>query len=143
MAAYLLPPAPGVSARSMDEFAHALAHASVLRQSATFDQLGAELPGLLADLRAATCHYDGAAQEQVFGLLAETYAAAGQVACKLGYADLSSLTTERVEWAAKRSGDQLAVAAADFYRAGELITTAEWRGATPRERRSTIEFARW
>jgi len=34
-----------------------------------------------------------------------------------------------VEWAAALSGDPLAMAAADFYRAGELIATAEWRGA--------------
>jgi hypothetical protein len=80
-------------------------------------------------LRAAAHHYEGAERERVYGLLAEAYAAAGQVAYKLGYSDLSSLTTERVEWAAARSGDQLAVAAADFYRAGELIATAEWRGA--------------
>jgi hypothetical protein len=57
------------------------------------------------------------------------HTAAGQVAYKLGYADLSSLTTERVEWAALQSGDPLASAAADFYVAGELIATAEWNGA--------------
>jgi hypothetical protein len=65
----------------------------------------------------------------MFGLLAEAYAAAGQVVYKLGYDDLSTLTTGRVEWAAGQSGDPLASAAADFYIAGELIVTAEWRGA--------------
>jgi hypothetical protein len=35
----------------------------------------------------------------------------------------------RVEWAALKSGDPLASAAADFYVAGELIATAEWDGA--------------
>lgn len=44
---------------------------------------------------------------------------------------VASLTTDRVEWAAAQSGDELAAAAADFYRAGELIATADsdtaWR----------------
>ena len=129
IAAYLLPPAPGVAPRPVDQLAAAVKHASMLRQSASLDHLGAELPALIAELRAATHYHQGNDRERVYGLLAEAYAAAGQVAYKLGYADLSSLTTERVEWAAANSGDRLAVAAADFYRAGELIVTAEWRGA--------------
>lgn len=130
LAAYRLPPEPGPPPpRSVPELAAAVSHVSALRHSATLDTLGAELPGLLAELRAATYHYSGHDRERVFGMLAETYAAAGQVAWKLGYSDLSSLTTERVEWAARESGDALAVAAGDFYRAGELIATAEWRGA--------------
>jgi transcriptional regulator with XRE-family HTH domain len=127
--AYLLPPASEVAPRPVGDLAEAVKRASALRQSASLDQLGAELPSLLAELRAAAHHYEGAERERVYGLLAEAYAAAGQVAYKLGYADLSSLTTERVEWAAARSGDELAMAAAAFYRAGELIGTAEWRGA--------------
>jgi transcriptional regulator with XRE-family HTH domain len=129
VAAYLLPPDDGVIPRPLDQLAAAVAHTSKLRHSAALDSLGAELPALLAELRAASYEAKGAERERVFGLLAEAYAAAGQVAYKLGYADLSSLTTERVEWAARESGDALAVAAGDFYRAGELIATAEWRGA--------------
>jgi hypothetical protein len=129
IAAYRMPPASGVAPRPVAELADAVRHASTLRQSASLDHLGLELPSLLAELRSAAHHSQGAVRERVYGLLAEAYAAAGQVAYKLGYADLSSLTTERVEWAAALSGDQLAMAAADFYRAGELIATAEWRGA--------------
>ncbi len=129
VAAYLLPPDPGLRPRPVPELAAAVAHVSALRHSVAFDALGAELPGLLAELRAATHHHRGHDRERIFGLLAEAYAAAGQVAWKLGYSDLSSLATDRVEWAARESGDPLAVAAGDFYRAGELIATAEWRGA--------------
>jgi transcriptional regulator with XRE-family HTH domain len=129
IAAYLLAPGSEIPPRPVGDLAEAVKHASTLRQSASLDQLGTELPPLLAELRAAAHHYEGTDRERVYGLLAEAYAAAGQVAYKLGYADLSSLTTERVEWAAARSGDQLAMAAADFYRAGELIATAEWHGA--------------
>ena len=113
----------------MPELAAAVAHVSALRHSAALDAMGAALPGLLAELRAATYQHSGHDRDRVYGLLAEAYAAAGQVAWKLGYSDLSSLTTERVEWAARESGDPLAIAAGDFYRAGELIATAEWRGA--------------
>jgi transcriptional regulator with XRE-family HTH domain len=129
IAAYLLPPGEGVRPRPLEELAAAVAHASMLRQSAALDALGIELLALLAELCAGTHVYEGKAQQRVFGLLAEAYAAAGQVAYKLGYADLASLTTERVEWAAGRSGDPLAVAAGEWCRAGELIATAEWRGA--------------
>ena len=129
IAAYLLPPAADVEPRPLNDLVAAVAHASALRHGAKLDQLAVELPGLLAELRAAIHCFEGAEQERVFGLLAEAYAAAGQVAYKLGYADLSSLTTERVEWAAANSADPLAVAAAAFYRAGELIATTEWRGA--------------
>lgn len=129
LAAYRIPPDSGPPPRSVPELTAAVARVSALRHSATLDALGAELPGLLAELRAATHHYSGHDRERVFGLLAETYAAAGQIAWKLGYSDLSSLTTDRIEWAARESGDPLAVAAGDFYRAGELIATAEWRGA--------------
>jgi hypothetical protein len=83
----------------------------MLCQSAALDALGIELLALLAELCAGTHVYEGKAQQRAFGLVAEAYAAAGQVAYKLGYADLASLTTERVEWAAGRSGDPLAVAA--------------------------------
>jgi transcriptional regulator with XRE-family HTH domain len=129
LASYRLPPEQGVVPRSLDELARAVHHASQLRQSATIDALGAELPGLLTELRGISSVATGAERARAFGLLAEAYAAAGQVCWKLGYSDLSSLVTERVEWAAAQADDPLAVAAADFYRAGELIAAAEWRGA--------------
>ena len=129
IAAYRLPPDQDIRPRSVAELRLAVNEASRLRHLATLDTLGAELPALLAELRAAIAHTERHDQEVFYGLLAEAYAAAGQVAYKLGYSDLSSLTTERVEWAASRSGDPLASAAADFYVGGELIATAEWNGA--------------
>ncbi|HEX5407766.1 MAG TPA: helix-turn-helix transcriptional regulator [Pseudonocardiaceae bacterium] len=129
LVSYRLPPDDGVHPRSLDELTLAVAHASRLRQSATLDALGAELPGLLAELRSVTYLASDTDRTRAYGLLAEAYAAAGQVAWKLGYSDLSSLITDRIEWAANQAADALAVAAADFYRAGELIAAAEWRGA--------------
>ncbi|AXX30640.1 Putative transcriptional regulator [Actinosynnema pretiosum subsp. pretiosum] len=129
MAAYRLPADEGISPRGYDELAAGVAAASKMRHAATLDVLGAELPGLLDEIRSAIDEARGVERQRLFSLLAEAYAAAGQVAWKLGYADLSSLATERVEWAAKESGDPLAMGAADFYIAGELIAAAEWRGA--------------
>lgn len=128
LAAFRLPP-EDISVRPLAELSATVERASRLRHAVDLTTLGTELPALLAELRAAAQSYEGAERERVYGLLAETYAAAGQVAYKLGYIDLASLTTERVEWAAAQSGDELAVAAADFYRAGELIGAADWTGA--------------
>lgn len=130
LAMHRLPPAESEPVpRSLDELALAVTDASRLRHAADLSTLGAELPGILAELRHATFLLDGSELERAYSLLAEAYAAAGQVVYKLGYCDLSSLTTERVEYAAARSGDELAVSAADFYRAGELIGAAEWTAA--------------
>lgn len=129
IAAYNLPPIDHTPVRPPDELAEAVREASKLRHAVNLTTLGAGLSALLNELRAASYVHGGADRERVFGLLAEAYAAAGQVAWKLGYFDLSALITERIEWAAARSGDELAVAAGDFYRAGELIGAAEWTGA--------------
>ena len=129
LVSYALPPDDTLRPRSLPELAAAVAEASRLRHQVSLDTLGTELPGLLEELRAAAHVCRGADRERVFGLLAEAYAAAGQVAYKLGYSDLSSLATERVEWSAAQSGDELAVAAGAFYRAGELILAANWTGA--------------
>ena len=129
LASYALPPDETLRPRPLSELAQTVAEASRLRHQASLHALGIELPGLLEELRAAVHVHQGADREQIFGLLAEAYAAAGQVAYKLGYSDLSSLATERVEWSAAQSGDELAVAAGAFYRAGELILAANWTGA--------------
>ncbi len=131
LAAYRIEPLDDVPLRPLDELARDVAQASMLRHSVNLLQLGAELPGLLAELRAAVYTLTGSERERAFGLLAEAYAAAGQVAYKLGYIDLASLTTERYEWAAAQSGDELAVLVGDYLRAGELIMTAEWSSALP------------
>lgn len=129
LVSYALPPDESVRPRPLPELATAVAEASRLRHQVSLDRLGVELPGLLEELRAAAHVYQGADRERVFGLLAEAFAAAGQVIYKLGYSDLSSLATDRVEWAAAQSGDELAVAAGALYRAGELIMAANWTGA--------------
>ncbi len=129
LAAYRMEPLDDVPVRSLDDLARDVAQASRLRHSVNLVQLGAELPGLLAELRAAVHTLTGSDRERAFGLLAEVYAAAEQLAYKLGYIDLTSLTKERYEWAAAQSGDELAVLVGDYFRAGELIIAADWKSA--------------
>jgi transcriptional regulator with XRE-family HTH domain len=129
LAAHLIAPDGDVEPRDLGSLATAVARASQLRHAGNFDTLGAELPGLLQELRASIHRLVGHAREQAFGLMAEAYYAASQLAYKLGYIDLSSLAVDRYEWAAGQSGDELAVLAGDYQRAGELIGAADWPSA--------------
>lgn len=129
IASYMLEPAPEIDPRPLDDLGAAVVRTAQLRHSASLEALGSELSGLICELRSALHLATGLDRRRAFGFLAETYAAAGQVAYKLGYGDLSSLATERVEWAARGSEDEVAIAAGDFYRAGELIAIAEWDAA--------------
>jgi transcriptional regulator with XRE-family HTH domain len=122
LAAFKVEPPEDTPVRPLDEIAADVARTAGLRHAV-------DLARLLAELRAATSTRTGAERERAFGLLAEVYAAAGQVAYKLGYVDLSSLAVERYEWAAAASGDELAVLAGDYQRAGELIGAACWSSA--------------
>jgi transcriptional regulator with XRE-family HTH domain len=79
LAAYCVPPDDDVRVRSLPELATAVSQASEHRHAVNLDALGAELPGLLAELRLATWTLDGRDRERAFGLLAETYYAAGSV----------------------------------------------------------------
>ncbi len=125
LTAYLLEPGDGLWPRPVSELAEAVAAVSRLRHDVDLDHLGVVLPGLLAELRAAWHHTAGSERERVFGLLAEIYYAAGQLAWKLGYTDLASISVDRYEWAAERSGDELAVLVGVYRRAGELICLDE------------------
>ena len=129
LAAYRVEPDERIRPRPLDELAQAVARASEQRHNVNLADLGAVLPGLLAELRGATYVLSGYDRERTYGLLAEAYYAAGQLASKLGYIDLSSLTVDRYEWAAAQSGDELAVLVGGYRRAGELIMLADWAGA--------------
>lgn len=141
MAAYLLPPWHDMSPRSLDELVRDVDQAARLRHKADLTGLGATLPGLLEELRAATHLHSGSERERAFGLLGEAYCAAWQVVYKLGYLDLASLTEDRYEWAAARCGDELAMLRGDYGRAGELITVGDFAGARGylERSRATIE----
>lgn len=128
LAVYRIPP-DDMPPRTPDELAVDVARASKMRHMVNLGELGKLLPSLLHDLRVAWYSSEGPDRERIFGLLAETYAATSQVVYKLGYIDLASLAVDRYEWAAAQSGDELAVLAGDYQRAGEMICVADWAGA--------------
>lgn len=129
LAAYCVEPDDTVRPRELVELSAAVAHASELRHEVSLGQLGMEIPSLLQELRAATYLYADHARERAFGLLAECFYAASQLAYNLGYTDLASLAVDRYEWAAAQSGDELAVLVGDYRRAGEMISAADWSSA--------------
>ena len=129
LTSYIVPPDPEIGMRPAGELTAEVHLASSLRHQANLTRLANLLPGLLSDLRAAAYASNGAEQERLFGLLAETYAAAGQVVYKLGYDDLYAITVDRYEWAARRAGDLGAGATAAYLRAGLLIGSAEFSAA--------------
>lgn len=58
--------------------------------------------------------------QPAYAMLTDAYRAANTVAHKLGYADLSLTATERMEWAATRSGDPLLLATTHYVKAATL-----------------------
>src|SRR5690606_17506512 len=121
IAAYAVPPADDAPAVSEAALRARVAHVAELRHAVNLRVLGEQLPGVLLELRRAVhAAPAGPARERLFGLLAEAYAAAGQLTYKLGHVDLASLATDRYEWAAARAADPLAVAIGTYQRAGEL-----------------------
>lgn len=58
--------------------------------------------------------------EPAYALLVDTYRAANTLAHKLGYSDLSMTATERMEWAAHKSGDPLRLASVYYLKAATL-----------------------
>ncbi|WP_158642461.1 helix-turn-helix domain-containing protein [Actinomadura sp. WAC 06369] len=129
LAAYNLPPTAEGQPRSIEDLTADVAKLANLRHGVNLLKLGEHLPKTLEALRFAAHAYEGSIREQVYGLLAEGYAAAGQLAYKMGYIDLSALTTDRYEWAAERSGDPLCVHIGDYLRAGELMMAGDTASA--------------
>ncbi|WP_170323809.1 helix-turn-helix domain-containing protein [Cryptosporangium phraense] len=131
LAAYRLPPAEDdPRPRPLCELRASVAALSAARHRSDLTTLGATAPGLLAELRAATHYFaPGPDRNAAYGLLAETYAAAGQLVWRLGHGDLSQGITDRYLWAADQSDDWLAQRVGDYQLAGELAAVGEWTGA--------------
>jgi transcriptional regulator with XRE-family HTH domain len=125
---YRLPPQHDEPTPTLAELRGAVRAVSESRHSVDLDALGSRLPATLAALRSASHSYSGSDREQVMALLAEAYYAARQFLSKLGYGDLAAVVSDRYEWAAEQSGDQLAFALAAVLRAGDLDGAADWQG---------------
>lgn len=86
------------------------------RRGTQYKKISEILPDLVDHLLVAG-HDEG---EPAYALLVDTYRAANTLAHKLGYSDLSMTATERMEWAANRSGDPLRVASVHYLKAATL-----------------------
>jgi transcriptional regulator with XRE-family HTH domain len=129
LVAYRLPPDDDLPRPKLRQLRADVAEASQHRHRVDLFGLGARLPGVLRDLRAASFAYGGAFREQVMRLWAETYYGTRQFLFKLGHNDLAAQVADRYEWAAAQSGDPLAVALAGVFQAGELDGAGDWRSA--------------
>ncbi|MFD4442549.1 helix-turn-helix domain-containing protein [Nocardia sp. NPDC058519] len=86
------------------------------RKDTAYRKVVGALPDLVDQLLIAGNH----GGEPAFALLCDAYRAANTVAHKLGYSDLSLTATERMEWAATRSGDPLLLATTHYVKAATL-----------------------
>lgn len=115
--------------RPVTELAAAVASCSDLRQAARYGALADVIAPLLAELQAATEVYADEEAAEVWRLLAIAYREADSVAYGLGYLDLSILATERVRWAAARSGDVRQVGIGEYLRVRQQWESASWADA--------------
>lgn len=86
------------------------------RRATKYRKIGLALPDLVEQLLIAGREYG----EPAYALLADAYRASNTLAHKLGYADLSLTAMDRMEWAARRSGDVLLLATTHYLRAAAL-----------------------
>ena len=124
--AYDLPPETDVGPRSEDELRAEVIAVSLLGRQARYLQLSQRLPGLLDELQVAIAAADDPDRPALYALLAEAYGGISGLAHQLGYADLRALTVDRIEWAARLSGDPLRVARTQWSRGASLLSAAAY-----------------
>jgi transcriptional regulator with XRE-family HTH domain len=124
--AYDLPPETDVGPRATDELRAEVIAVSSLGRQARYLQLSQRLPGLLDELQIAIAAADEPDRPALYALLAEAYGGISGLAHQLGYADLRALTLDRIEWAARLSGDPLRVARTQWSRGASLLAAAAY-----------------
>lgn len=124
--AFDLPPEWRTAPRPLGEIADDLAEATRHRAAARYTRLGLALPELLEELTAAVHLLEGGRRRQAAKMLASAYYMAHCLTYRLGYADLSGQLDDRQRWAADLSGDALAVALAQWSRAGGFQAAREY-----------------
>ncbi len=124
-----LPPDLDTESRPLFQLREDVRRANRLRHHARLTALGAMIPGLITELTAAAHTTTGDQRAEAFTLLVEAYAAANQVAYKLGYEDLSNQLVDRIRWAAGHTADPLVGNLADWMYAGCLRALGFYRPA--------------
>lgn len=95
------------------------------RIDARYRRIADVLPDLVDALLIAGDH----SGQPAYAMLTDAYRAANTIAHKLGYTDLSLTATERMEWAATRSGDPLLLATTHYVKAASLARIGASRHA--------------
>jgi transcriptional regulator with XRE-family HTH domain len=124
--AYDLPPETDAGPRSADELRAEVVAVSLLGRQARYLQLSQRLPGLLDELQVAIAAAGEPDRPALYALLAEAYGGISGLAHQLGYTDLRALTLDRIEWAARLSGDPLRVARTQWSRGASLLGAAAY-----------------
>jgi transcriptional regulator with XRE-family HTH domain len=124
--AYDLPPEADVGPRSADELRAEVTAVSLLGRRARYLQLSQRLPALLDELQVAIAAAAEPDRPALHALLAEAYGGISGLAHQLGYTDLRALTLDRIEWAARLSGDPLRVARTQWSRGASLLGAAAY-----------------
>ncbi|MFC6881946.1 helix-turn-helix domain-containing protein [Actinomadura yumaensis] len=124
-------PDEDVEPRPFDALQREVKRASKLGRDAHYGRLGEMLPALLEELNVAAHTAPAADAAPLYGLLSEAYTGVTAIAYALGYFDLRSLAMERVERAARESGDPLRVARTRWQRSTLFLASASYdKGAT-------------
>jgi len=123
---YDVPPLFDVPARPAPELAVDVRAVSLLGRQARYLQLGQRLPVLLDELHAAIAVAREPDRPGLYALLAEAYGGVSGLAHQLGYEDLRALALDRIEWAARQSGDSLRLARTQWSRGASLLGAAAY-----------------
>jgi tetratricopeptide (TPR) repeat protein len=97
-----------------------------LSREACYLQVGNRLPGLIEELQAAIADADDTDRGELYALLAQAYGGGSALAHQLGYLDLRALALDRVEWAARASGDPLRIVRTQWSRGASLLAAAAY-----------------
>jgi len=119
--AYDLPGPAEVRPRPPGALRAEVAALSLLGRHARYVQLSHRLPGLLDELKQAIDTAGAQHRPALYALLAEAYGGIAGLTHQLGYGDLRALTLERIDWAARQSGDPLRVARTQWSRGASLL----------------------
>lgn len=124
---YDLPPVEDVVARPAEELQAEVERLGRLRRAGRYAKLGAALPAALQELTLATHTVTTPAErERIFGLLGGAFYAAHGLAYRLGYADLAESIEHKLDWAAKQSGDPLAIGLAQWTRVNSFQAAGDY-----------------
>lgn len=117
---YDLPPTFVGVPRRLPALLGELGKVHLLRDSASYRQIVMALPGLLEETAALMALAEGHEREEAFVVYGIACKAAHTAAYGLGHAELAALATERIEWAARHSGDPMMLAIAMHMRARDM-----------------------